>query len=130
MSLPEYRTSRAQWDGALPHTLQCNRVTASGSGVVTSNDMIVPCDGYIAAIIVHVITDGAAGTALINVLNGATEIVVNYSIDAIGDGSILDLAPNIASAALTLVSRGDRLTMNIENVAAGAFAATIVIMPR
>ena len=130
MSLPEYRTSRAQWDGALPCILQCNRVTASGAGVVTSNDMIVPCDGYIAAIVVHVITDGAAGTALINVLNGATEIVANYSIDAIGDGSILDLAPSIASSALTLVSRGDRLTMNIENTAAGVFAATIVIMPR
>lgn len=124
----EYRTSAGQWDGSLPYVLQFGRVTANGAGVVNSVECVAPCDGRIEEIIANVVTDGAAATALVNVTKNGVEIVTNYSIDAIGDGSIVDF-----SIAMTddqrKVSRGDRLQVNIENTAAGAFVTAAVVMP-
>lgn len=125
---PDYRTGAAQWDGALPHVLQFDRVVAAGGSAVQSIEAIAACDGVIESIPLNLLETGGAPTALVNLTKNGVEIISNYSVNGAALG-VYDLLEEVAEADRKL-QKGDLLQFEIEDTAAGEFVAAIVVLPQ
>lgn len=130
MKSPEYRTSAAQWDGAMPVVINSPQMSfISSAAVDNQGTFVAPCDLDITEALLRVLATTGSSLALLNIgkQGAAASFLADYSIDAVAAG----LHTIAASAFATRrISRGDAVDFQLEQAtAAGTIAVSLVCMP-
>ena len=127
--MPDYATSKAEWDGKLPFVYQMGQQT-SVNGTVTGNVIVAPCDCEVVEAGYRVTT---AATNAAAELNAGVVGALTGRLDA---HDLTDVAAGfytVPLSAFTSVnySKGDAIAMSVVNAdTTGVHAAYMVLMPR
>lgn len=140
--LTRYRTSAAQYDGAMPLIVQSDAITITTTSQVGVNTL-VPFDGDIVGIAIKVTANAPSATGEANVINIGTEddpdkFVQDLNLADLGVATGFYEVPLTTGFGVvdTEVDIGDVIEFSSEAVATGVdaspatFYAALIIVPR
>lgn len=129
---PEYRTSAAQWDGALPVVIGSGLLSDSTSAVGDQGTFVAPCDLEIVRIQGRILTANSDAAAAVSVgdQDSATGIVNGFSYTNLtGD---FEIPVDDSTVQTTTITKGDAVDFSLAAVTAagGKLALTLVCIPK
>lgn len=132
---PEYRTGKAQFDGALPIVINSPVMVMTDAGVTLQGSFTAPCDGEIVAIIGNLVAQPSASPCVLKagIRGNATKFINDFSIpgtQALGKFEIPVTHASIASRNITKGEIVEFATDGAATATGGNVAISLVIMPR